>query len=108
MSATNVLTLNARRDFGQLLEIGISHADGGDPRQAFDRLVEALEKMGAEADSLGPEDGAALFLNLALVAGRLGRAELGMELLERSREVFARLLGRGRVVGPVPAGALPR
>jgi hypothetical protein len=100
MSATNVLSLNAHRGFGQLLEIGISHADEGDPREAFARLVEAMEKMSAEADFLSPADGAALFLNLALVAGRLGRAELGMELLERSREVFARLLGRDRVVGP--------
>jgi hypothetical protein len=100
MSATNVLTLNTRRGFSQLMEIGISHADEGDPREAFARLVEAMERMSAEADFLSPADGAALFLNLALVAGRLGRAELGMELLERSREVFARLLGGERVVGP--------
>jgi hypothetical protein len=100
MNATNVLTLNAHRDFSQLMEIGISHADDGDHREAFARLVEAMEKMSVEADFLSSSDGAALFLNLALVAGRLGRAELGMELLERSREVFARLLGRDRVVGP--------
>ena len=96
----NVLSMNARRTFDQLLEIGISHDASGDRGQAFARLGEALERMGIEADFLSSADGAALFLNLALVAGRLGRADLGIELLERSREVFARLLGRGRVVGP--------
>ena len=30
----------------------------------------------------------------------MGKAELGMELLEKSRELFARVLGRERVVGP--------
>jgi hypothetical protein len=96
----NVLSLNARRTFDQLLEIGISHEASGDRGQAFERLVEALDRMGVEADFLSSADGAALFLNLALVAGRMGRAELGIKLLERSREVFAELLGRGRVVGP--------
>lgn len=96
----NVLPLNAHRSFDQLMEIGISHDASGDRRTAFARLVEALEKMGIEADFLSSADGAALFLNLALVAGRMGRADLGMELLERSREVFARLLGQERVVGP--------
>lgn len=100
MNAMNVMSLNAYRSFGELLEIGISHADHGDHRQALARLVEAMEKMSAESDGLSEADGAALFLNLALVAGRLGRAELGMELLERSRELFARVLGRERVVGP--------
>jgi hypothetical protein len=96
----NVTTLNARRTFEQLLEIGLSHDAAGDRRQAFARLIEALERMSAEAELLTSADGAALFLNLALVAGRMGRAELGLELLERSREVFARLLGSGRIVGP--------
>jgi len=96
----NVLSMNARRTFDQLLEIGISHDASGDRGQAFARLGEALERMGIEADFLSSADGAALFLNLALVAGRLGRADLGMELLERSREVFVRLLGQERVVGP--------
>ncbi|HEY0512620.1 MAG TPA: hypothetical protein VGH73_11990 [Thermoanaerobaculia bacterium] len=100
MSALNVSRLNAHRSFGKLLEIGISHDAEGDRPEAFERLVEAMEKMSVEADLLSSADGAALFFNLALVAGRLGRAELGMELLERSREVFARLLGRERVVGP--------
>jgi hypothetical protein len=95
----NVTKLNAFRNFDQLLEIGISHDADGDHGEAFARLVEAMERM-SEADLLSSADGAALFLNLALVAGRLGRADLGIELLERSREVFARLLGRGRVVGP--------
>ena len=96
----NVTSLNAFRNFDQLLEIGISHDAVGERREAFARLVEAMDRMAAEADLLSPADGAALFLNLALVAGRLGRADLGLELLERSREVFARLLGRERVVGP--------
>jgi hypothetical protein len=96
----NVTSLNAFRNFDQLLEIGISHDAMGERREAFARLVEAMERMSAEADLLSSADGAALFLNLALVAGRLGRADLGLELLERSREVFARLLGRERVVGP--------
>lgn len=96
----NVMSLNAFRNFDQLLEIGISHDAVGERREAFARLVEAMERMSAEADLLSSADGAALFLNLALVAGRLGRADLGLELLERSREVFARLLGRERVVGP--------
>jgi hypothetical protein len=96
----NVLNLNAFRNFDQLLEIGISHDAAGERREAFARLVEAMERMSSEADLLSSADGAALFLNLALVAGRLGRADLGLELLERSREVFARLLGRERVVGP--------
>jgi hypothetical protein len=96
----NVTSLNAFRNVDQLLEIGISHDAVGERREAFARLVEAMERMSAEADLLSSADGAALFLNLALVAGRLGRADLGLELLERSREVFARLLGRERVVGP--------
>jgi hypothetical protein len=96
----NVTSLDAFRNFDQLLEIGISHDAVGERREAFARLVEAMERMSAEADLLSSADGAALFLNLALVAGRLGRADLGLELLERSREVFARLLGRERVVGP--------
>jgi len=96
----NVTNLNAFRNFDQLLEIGVSHDAAGERREAFARLVEAMERMSAEADLLSSADGAALFLNLALVAGRLGRADLGLELLERSREVFARLLGRERVVGP--------
>jgi hypothetical protein len=96
----NVTSLNAFRNFDQLLEIGISHDAVGERGEAFARLVEAMERMSAEADLLSSADGAALFLNLALVAGRLGRADLGLELLERSREVFARLLGRERVVGP--------
>ncbi|HSU83750.1 MAG TPA: hypothetical protein VLR69_15105 [Thermoanaerobaculia bacterium] len=96
----NVTSLNAFRNFDQLLEIGISHDAVGERQEAFARLVEAMERMSAEADLLSSADGAALFLNLALVAGRLGRADLGLELLERSREVFARLLGRERVVGP--------
>ncbi len=96
----NVTSLNAFRNFDQLLEIGISHDAMGERREAFARLVEAMDRMAAEADLLSSADGAALFLNLALVAGRLGRADLGLELLERSREVFARLLGHGRVVGP--------
>jgi hypothetical protein len=100
MNAMNVMSLNAYRSFGDLLEIGISHADDGDLRQALARLIEAMEKMSAESDGLSAADGAALFLNLALVAGRMGRAELGMELLEKSRELFARVLGRERVVGP--------
>jgi hypothetical protein len=100
MNAVNVMSLNAHRSFGKLLEIGISHDAEGDRPEAFARLIEAMEKMSVEADLLSSADGAALFLNLALVAGRLGRADLGMELLERSREVFARLLGRERVVGP--------
>jgi hypothetical protein len=96
----NVTSLDAFRNFDQLLEIGISHDAVGERQEAFARLVEAMERMSAEADLLSSADGAALFLNLALVAGRLGRADLGLELLERSREVFARLLGRERVVGP--------
>ncbi|HEY3568091.1 MAG TPA: hypothetical protein VGP73_09180 [Thermoanaerobaculia bacterium] len=96
----NVTSLNAFRNFDQLLEIGISHDAMGERQEAFARLVEAMDRMAAEADLLSSADGAALFLNLALVAGRLGRADLGLELLERSREVFARLLGHGRVVGP--------
>lgn len=100
MNAMNVMSLNAYRSFGELLEIGISHADDGDHREALARLMEAMEKMSAEADGLDAADGAALFLNLALVTGRMGRAELGIELLERSRELFARILGRERVVGP--------
>jgi hypothetical protein len=96
----NVMNLNAHRSFDQLLEIGLSHDAAGEHREAFVRLIEAMERMSMEAELLSPADGAALFLNLALVAGRMGRAELGLELLERSREVFARLLGRGRVVGP--------
>lgn len=96
----NVTSLNTFRNFDQLLEIGISHDAVGERREAFARLIEAMERMSAEADLLSSADGAALFLNLALVAGRLGRADLGLELLERSREVFARLLGRERVVGP--------
>jgi Flp pilus assembly protein TadD len=100
MNAMNVMSLNAYRSFGELLEIGISHADGGDHREALARLMEAMEKMSTESDGLNAADGAALFLNLALVTGRMGRSELAMELLERSRELFARVLGRERVVGP--------
>jgi hypothetical protein len=96
----NVMNLNARRSFDQLLEIGLSHDAAGEHREAFVRLIEAMERMSHEAELLGPADGAALFLNLALVAGRMGRADLGLELLERAREVFARLLGPGKVVGP--------
>jgi hypothetical protein len=95
----NVMNLNAHRSFDQLLEIGLSHDAAGEHREAFVRLIEAMERMSMEAELLSPADGAALFLNLALVAGRMGRAELGLELLEKSREVFARLLGRTRVVG---------
>lgn len=98
----NVMSLNAYRSFRDLLEIGISHDAEGDHRQAFARLVEAMERMAAEAEMMSSADGAALFLNLSLVAGRMGRPDLGMELLEKSRELFARLLGRERVVGPDP------
>jgi hypothetical protein len=96
----NVMSLNAYRNFDQLMEMGISQEASGDRGEAFARLVEAMERMGVEAELLSPADGAALFLNLALVAGRMGRADLGMELLERSRELFARVLGRERIVGP--------
>jgi hypothetical protein len=96
----NVMSLNAYRTFDQLMEIGISQEASGERSEAFKRLAEALERMGVEAELLGPADGAALFLNLALVAGRMGRADLGMELMERSRELFARVLGRERIVGP--------
>ena len=96
----NVMSLNAYRSFDDLLEIGISHAADGDHREALARLMEAMDKMSAEAEGLSAADGAALFLNLALVTGRMGRSELALELLERSRELFARVLGRERVVGP--------
>jgi len=96
----SVTRLSAHRTFGKLMEIGISQEASGDRGEAFARLVEAMERMGVEAELLSSTDGAALFLNLALVAGRLGRADLGMELLERSRELFARVLGRERIVGP--------
>ena len=100
MNAMNVMSLNAYRSFGELLEIGISHADGGDHREALARLMEAMDKMSSDSDGWNAADGAALFLNLALVTGRMGRSELAMDLLERSRELFARVLGRERVVGP--------
>jgi hypothetical protein len=98
----SVTRLSAHRTFGKLMEIGISQEASGDRGEAFARHVEAMERMGVEAETelLSSTDGAALFLNLALVAGRLGRADLGMELLERSRELFARVLGRERIVGP--------
>ena|SRR5829696_9648772 len=96
----SVTRLSAHRTFGKLMEIGISQEASGDRGEAFARLVEAMERMGVEAELLSSTDGAALFLNLALVAGRMGRADLGMELLERSRELFARVLGRERIVGP--------
>jgi Flp pilus assembly protein TadD len=96
----NVMSLNAYRSFDDLLEIGISHADDGDHREALARLIEAMEKMSTHSEGLSAADGAALFLNLALVTGRMGRAELAMELLEKSRELFARVLGRERVIGP--------
>lgn len=96
----NVTRLNAFRSFESLLEMGKSHAAAGDHQQAFALLSEAVETMGREADSLTVADGAALFLNLALVAGRMQRPELGMKLLERSRELFAQVLGSERIVGP--------
>ena len=96
----NVTRLNAFRSFDSLLEMGKSHAAAGDHQQAFVLLSEAVERMGREADSLSLADGAALFLNLALVAGRMQRPELGMKLLERSRELFAQVLGSERIVGP--------
>jgi hypothetical protein len=96
----NVTRLNAFRSFDSLLEMGKSHAAAGEHQEAFALLSEAVEKMGREADSLSLADGAALFLNLALVAGRMQRPELGMKLLERSRELFAQVLGSERIVGP--------
>lgn len=99
-AAVNVTPLNQHRSFTKLLEMGKSHAAAGENGQAFALLSEAVEKMGREANRLNAADAAALFLNLALVAGRMQRPELGMELLERSRELFAHVLGDARVVGP--------
>jgi hypothetical protein len=100
MNAMNVTTLNAHRSFGKLMEISLSHDAAGEHREAFALLAEAVDRMNAEAELCSSADGAALFLNLALVAGRMGNPELGMKLLERSRELFARVLGPDRVVGP--------
>jgi hypothetical protein len=96
----NVTSLNTHRSVGKLLEIGKSYEAAGDREGAFALLTEAVEKMNAEAHLCTSADGAALFLNLALVAGRLGRPELGMKLLEKSRELFALMLGHERIVGP--------
>lgn len=96
----NVTSLNTHRSLDKLLEIGRSYDAAGDREGAFALLAEAVEKMNAEAHLCSPADGAALFLNLALVAGRMGRPELGMKLLEKSREIFARMLGPERIVGP--------
>ncbi len=98
MSVTN---LNAHRSFHSLLDMSRSFDAEGDYSQAFSMLTEAMDRMYADADHLSLDDGAALFLNLALVAGRMERPELGMRLLERSREIFARMLGSDRVVGPL-------
>lgn len=99
-NTATVTQLNTHRSFTKLLEMGKSHDAAGEHGQAFALLSEAVERMGREADRLNAADAAALFLNLALVAGRMQRPELGMELLERSRELFARVLGDQRVVGP--------
>jgi hypothetical protein len=96
----NVTNLNTYRSFQSLLDQGLSLDAAGEHREAFAMLAEAMEKMHAHAERMSLADGAALFLNLALVAGRMRRPELGMELLERSRELFARLLGPHSVVGP--------
>jgi hypothetical protein len=96
----NVTSLNAYRTFDKLVEISKTYDAAGDHREAFALLAEAVDKMNAEAELVSSADGAALFLNLALVAGRMGRPELGMTLLEKSRELFARLLGPNRVMGP--------
>lgn len=96
----NVTRLNTYRSFDKLLEMGRDYAAAGEHPEAFALWTEAVERMGREAEALSVADAAALFLNLALVAGRMERPELGMELLERSRELFALLLGSDRVVGP--------
>ncbi|HYG62158.1 MAG TPA: hypothetical protein VEL74_06225 [Thermoanaerobaculia bacterium] len=96
----NVTNLNTYRSYQNLLDTGLSLDAAGEHREAFATLTEAMEKMGAQADRMSLPDATALFLNLALVAGRMRRPELGMELLERSRELFARVLGPQRVVGP--------
>lgn len=59
-----------------------------------------MDRLHAEAHLCSAAEGAALFLNLSLMAGRMGNPELGMKLLERARELFARMLGPDRVVGP--------
>ena len=100
MNAMNVTTLNAHRSFGKLMEISLSHDAAGEHREAFALLTQAVDRLHAEAHLCSAADGAALFLNLSLMAGRMGNPELGMKLLERSRELFARVLGADRVVGP--------
>lgn len=97
----NVTSLNARRSVGNLVEICKTYDAAGDHREAFALLTEAVDRMHSEVDLYSSTDGAALFLNLSLVAGRMGRPELGMRLLERSRELFARVLGPDRIVGPL-------
>jgi tetratricopeptide (TPR) repeat protein len=96
----NVTSLNTYRSFQSLLDMGLSLDAAGEHREAFALLTEAMEKMGAQADRMTLQDAASVFLNLSLLAGRMRRPELGMELLERSRELFARLLGAHRIVGP--------
>lgn len=100
MNAMNVTALNTHRTFGQLMEISRSYDAAGEHREAFALLAEAVDRMHAEANLCSAADGAALFLNLSLMAGRMGNPELGMKLLEKSRELFARVLGSDRVVGP--------
>ncbi|HVR97276.1 MAG TPA: hypothetical protein VMW27_11720 [Thermoanaerobaculia bacterium] len=96
----SVANLNSHRSFHSLLDMSRSFDAEGDYQQAFSMLTQAMDRMYTDADQLSLDDGAALFLNLALVAGRMDRPELGMRLLERSREIFARMLGSDRVVGP--------